>query len=208
MEFLPATEAVVSFAITSMVIELTPGPNMTYLAIVAAGEGRNRGYVTVAGVALGLALIGLAGALGVAALIERSPTFYEVLRWAGVAFLLFLAWEGWTKPASGVVNTVTDGPMRYFMRGFVTNVLNPKAAVFYIAVLPAFVDPAKPVLGQTLTLTAIYVIVATAIHAAIVALAGALAPMLNNPRREQVARRFLSTALAGVALWFAWSTAR
>src|SRR5690606_1636627 len=97
---------------------------------------------------------------------------------------------------------------RYFTRSLVTNILNPKAAVFYIAVLPTFLDPARPALPQTLALTTVYVGVATIVHAAIVVLAGTLEPVLNDPRRERIARRVLSALLALVALWFGWSTAR
>ena len=96
----------------------------------------------------------------------------------------------------------------YFLRGLVTNLLNPKAAVFYVAVLPTFVDLDRPIIPQTLTLSAIYVAVATFIHLAIVVLAGSLEPFLNDPRREAIARRVLSALLACVALWFGWSTAR
>lgn len=206
MEF-PAASALLSFALTSFLIELTPGPNMTYLALVAARDGRRSGFATVAGVAIGLAVIGAIAAFGVAELVQSSRFLYEALRWAGVLFLLYLAWEGWTLSAQGTAGEKqSDG--RYFMRGFVANLLNPKAAAFYIAVLPTFIDATKPILPQTVSLTAIYVAVATLIHGAIVVLAGALQPVLNNPGREQVARRVLSALLAGVAIWFGWSTAR
>ena len=70
------------------------------------------------------------------------------------------------------------------------------------------IDGARPAVPQTLTLTLAYVAVATIVHAGIVALAGSLQPVLNDPRRERLARRILSALLAGVAIWFAWSTAR
>ncbi|MBX3532426.1 MAG: LysE family translocator [Rhizobiaceae bacterium] len=200
-----------SFALASFLIELTPGPNMTYLALVAASDGRKAGFATVAGVALGLGLIGLLAAFGVAELIQASDLAYEGLRWAGVLFLLYLAWDGWrqgTDVAAAGNQPEHDGAGRYFMRGLVTNILNPKAAVFYVAVLPTFIDAAHPPLPQTLTLTLVYVAVATLVHAAIVLLAGALQPLLSDPRRERIARRVLSALLAAVALWFAWSTAR
>ncbi len=205
---LPAVESVLAFAFASLLIELTPGPNMTYIAMVAASEGRRTGFAMVAGVALGLAVIGVAAALGVAAIIQASPAIYETLRWAGTVFLLYLAWEGWTKPASGVGLDDGDGALRYFWRGFVTNVLNPKAALFYVTVLPAFARMGGDGLRDDLILTGVYVAVATAVHAAIVVLAGALAPLLNDPDRERIARRILSALLAAVALWFLWSTAR
>lgn len=196
-----------SFALASTIIELTPGPNMTYLALVSASEGRRVGFTTVAGVALGLAVIGFAAAFGVAELISASPLAYEILRWAGVAFVLYLAWDGWRGGGDVVASDARVGG-RYFLRGLVTNLLNPKAAMFYVAVLPTFIDSAGALLAQTVTLTVVYVLVATLIHAGIVVLAGALEPLLNDPRRERIARRALSALLALVAVWFGWTTAR
>lgn len=196
-----------SFALTCLIIELTPGPNMTYLALVSAGEGRRAGFATVGGIALGLLVIGLVAALGVTELIQSSHLLYDGLRWAGVLFLLYLAYEGWRGEPEAQVET-PDNDRRYFTRGLVTNLLNPKAAVFYVAVLPTFIAEDRPVLAQTVTLTLIYVAVATLIHALIVALASQLEPLLNNPRIEKIARRSLSALLAAVAIWFAFSTAR
>jgi threonine/homoserine/homoserine lactone efflux protein len=78
-----------SFALASILIELTPGPNMTYLAIVAAGKGKSFGFATVVGVALGLAIIGLGAAFGITAMINSSAVLYELLRWSGIAFCYF-----------------------------------------------------------------------------------------------------------------------
>ena len=202
-----ATGTFLSFALASFLIELTPGPNMTYLALVSAAEGRRAGFATVAGVALGLGVVGLVAAVGVAEAIQASDLFYEGLRWAGIVFLLYLAWDGW-RAGSDVVKAGDVGGRSHFLRGLVTNLLNPKAAVFYVAVLPTFLDPAQPLLPQTLALTAVYVAIATLIHVVIIALAGALEPFLNDPRRETIARRILSALLAIVAIWFGWSTAR
>jgi threonine/homoserine/homoserine lactone efflux protein len=194
-----------AFALAALLIELTPGPNMTYLAIVSVSDGWRAGLATVAGVALGLATIGLIAAFGVAALIQSSDTLYEVLRWAGVGYLIWLAYKGWRGEAA---QEEAPSDARYFMRGLVTNLLNPKAAVFYVAVLPKFVDASLPLVAQTLTLSAVYVAIATLIHALIVLLAGSLEPLLTDPARERRVRRALSLLLALVALWFAWSTAR
>jgi threonine/homoserine/homoserine lactone efflux protein len=194
-----------AFALAAFLIELTPGPNMTYLAIVSVSSGWRAGFATVAGVALGLAVIGLIAALGVAAIIQSSDTPYEILRWAGVFYLLWLAYEGWR---GEVAQDETPTDAGYFLRGLVTNLLNPKAAVFYIAVLPEFVDKALPVTPQTLILSAVYVTIATLIHCAIVLMAGTLQPLLTDPALDRRVRRVLSLLLALVALWFAWSTAR
>mgnify|MGYP006142511383 FL=1 len=201
-------ETLVAFAVTSALIEMTPGPNMAYLALVAATEGRRAGYAAVAGVALGLAVVGGLAAVGVAALISSSELAYQTLRWGGVVYLLWLAWDGW----SGAAEEIEHAPLgstlwRYFRRGLITNLLNPKAAVFYVAVLPSFL-PDTADLPQTLTLSAIYVAVATAIHAAIVTLAGAAQAFFDDPVLERRLRRVLSLGLALVALWFAVKTAR
>jgi threonine/homoserine/homoserine lactone efflux protein len=189
-----------AFALTSLIVELTPGPNMAWLALVAAAEGRRKGYAAVAGVALGLAVVGVLAASGLAALIAASPAVYQVLRLAGAGWLLWLAWEGWRGERGDGDIAPGQSMRRWFRRGLVTNLLNPKAAVFYIAVLPEFM-PDGGGLTDALVLSAIYVAVATAVHAGIVTVAGLAHRLLADPVREKVIRRVLSLSLVGVALW-------
>ena len=196
------------FALLSVVIEVTPGPNMTYLAVIAATEGRRRGYAAVLGVCLGLAVIGLAAAFGLAVVISGNPAAYQALKWAGVAYLLWLAWDGWRGADEAVQHAEAGSSVaKFFRRGLITNLLNPKAALFYVSVLPGFVDGSGAVQGgilaQTLVLTGIYVAIATAIHAGIVTAAGAARRLLEEPARERLARRGLALVLVGVAVWFA-----
>ncbi|WP_342028756.1 LysE family translocator [Hyphomicrobium facile] len=170
--------------------------------------GRRAGFAAVAGVASGLLLIGLLAALGVAALISESRMLYEFIRWAGAFYMFWLAYDIWR----GEDPTAAEGDAgqakadRYFFRGFVTNVLNPKAAVFYIAVLPQFIDPNRDLLPQTMALTLAYVAVATIVHGGIVALASRARPLLQNADRMQMVRRVLAIGLLLVALWLLWST--
>ena len=189
------------FALTSALIELTPGPNMMYLALLAASEGRKVGYAAVAGVALGLGLVGLATALGVATLVLREPLAYQAVRWAGVAYLLWLAWDGW-RGAGEAEQTVAPGSTLalFFRRGLITNLLNPKAAAFYVAVLPGFL-PAGAGPAEAVTLSAVYVAVATAIHLGIVTASGAARAFLQDEARATVVRRGLAVGLLGVAVW-------
>ncbi len=195
-----------AFALTSLLIELTPGPNMAYLALIAATEGRKPGYAAVAGVAIGLAVIGVAAALGLAALISASPVAYQALRWAGVAYLLWLAWEGWRGTTEKGEHAELGSPLGlFFRRGLITNLLNPKAAVFYVAVLPGFLV-VEPGISDVITLSAVYVGVATGVHAGIVTAAGAARDWLADARREKAVRRGLSLALVGVAAWMVWKT--
>ena len=200
------TATLAAFALTSLLIELTPGPNMAYLALIAATEGRKPGYAAVAGVALGLAVIGLAAALGLTAVINASPVAYQSLRWAGAAYLLYLAWEGWRGATDAAEHAEAGSSLgMYFRRGLITNLLNPKAAVFYVAVLPGFLG-AEATVADVITLSAVYVGVATLVHAAIVTSAGAAQVWLANEAREQLVRRSLALALVGVAIWLLWKT--
>ena len=196
------TTGLLAFALTCLLIELTPGPNMAWLAILGATEGRARGLVAVAGVATGLTVVGLLAALGVAAVIDASPVAYQALRWGGALYLLWLAWEAWRGEAPGDGHPGAGGALRAFRRGLVTNLLNPKAAVFYLAVLPRFVAADAPVLPQTLALTAVYVAVATAVHAGIVVAASVARVFLTDADRERRVRRALAVVLAWVAIWF------
>jgi threonine/homoserine/homoserine lactone efflux protein len=198
-------ETIAGFALTSAIIEMTPGPNMTWLAVVAATEGRRAGYAAVAGVCLGLAVIGLAAAFGMATVIADYPAVYQALRWAGVLYLLWLAWDAW-RDAGAAEEPEAGQETRFFWRGLVTNLLNPKAALFYLAVLPGFVLPGADALTDTVTLTLIHVAIATLIHAGIVTLAGAARGLLESPDHERLVRRILAVALALVAVWFAISS--
>lgn len=193
----------VAFAATCCVIELTPGPNMAYLAVLSTSKGRRAGLAATLGVALGLSLLGLAAAVGLTAIIAASRWLYEALRWGGSLYLLWLAWEGWRgedETSSGNADLKGHGS-KFFVRGLVTNLLNPKAGLFYVAVLPTFVDEMSPLVGQAVTLSAIYVAVATAIHSAIVLLADAARPWLEDGRCNAIVRRTLSVMLVGIAIW-------
>jgi threonine/homoserine/homoserine lactone efflux protein len=197
-------QAIAPFVIASLLIELTPGPNMTYLALVGVTVGRRAGYAATIGVTLGLALLGLAAALGLAALITASPLIYETLRWLGVLYFVYLAWDAWRDGMPSATIQV-ESDTGFFLRGLISNLLNPKAAIFYVTVLPTFIDPARPPEGQALILTVIYVTVATVVHGAIVTLAGFLRPLLTNDRIVSATSRLFAIALLGIAAWLAWS---
>jgi threonine/homoserine/homoserine lactone efflux protein len=197
-------QSAAAFALASLIIELTPGPNMTWLVLVAAEEGRRKAFPAVGGVALGLAIVGAISAVGVAEIVRASTLAYETLRWAGIAFLFWLAFDAWR----GEGGEKAGEARNYFLRGLFSNLLNPKAFIFYVSVLPTFVNPAGDLFRETLSLSAIYVVIATGVHAGLVIAAGALRPLLASPDIERIVRRVLATVLALVAVWFAVSTAR
>jgi threonine/homoserine/homoserine lactone efflux protein len=198
-----------AFALTALIIEITPGPNMAYLAALSLSSGMRTGFAAVAGIALGLAIYGLVAALGLSAAIDRSPLLYGLLRWGGVVFLLWLAWESWVSSKEAASEEIDERPWPAFRRGLITNLLNPKAAVFYIAMLPDFVRPeGGSVMWQTLILSVIYVAIATLIHATIVVFAGSLQSVIVTANSRGSIKRGFALMLVGIAIWFALNTGR
>jgi len=202
---MPIHELYASFALTCLAIELTPGPNMTYLAVLSAMHGRKAGFAAILGIGVGLMLIGIAAALGAAAILSQSPALYDALRWLGVGYMLWLAYDCWrANPTSASPDRYAQA--RYFTRGLITNLLNPKAALFYIAVVPTFTNPKLALLPQSFTLIGIYVSIATAIHIAIVLLGARAKPYLENERIATHTRYVFTALMLLIAAWFAFST--
>lgn len=195
--------AFVEFLIAAIVMEITPGPNMTWLALLSAREGRMAGFMAVAGIASGLTLLALIAATGAAALISAYPAIYEALRWGGVLFLLYLAWEAWVGEKQ---TSDADAQGRHFRRGLIVNVLNPKAAAVFVVMIPSFAGAGNATLQVTMTVT--YLIIASLAHALIVVFAGSFQKALSDPRRELIVRRVFAIVLVGIAIWFALTSAR
>lgn len=198
------------FLMAVALIELTPGPNMGWLALVAATRGRGPGLAAVAGTAVGLAAWMLAAVVGLTALLAEWPVVYQAVRWAGVAYLFWLAWEALRgdTTAPGDAEIIADARRRaLFVRGLTANLLNPKAAVFYTAVLPAFIRPeAGSAVAQGLTLGAIQVLIATAVHAAIVLGADRAGQPLLARLEGRTVRIVMAAGIALIAVWVAWTT--
>jgi len=201
-----------AFALTALAIEVTPGPNMGYLAVLSLSRGWQVGVAAVIGVGLGHAVYGLLAALGVAALIDASPLLYELLRWAGVAYMVWLAYEAWGSEDETAPDIADHADPRLvrraFRHGLITNLLNPKAAIFFVAVVPSYIVAGQSVVKQTLILSGIFVLVATAVHLTIVLAAGRVQHFANEASRRKPVRRALAVVLLGIAAWLAWSTAR
>ena len=194
------------FLAAAVLIELTPGPNMAWLALLGASRGRVAALAAIAGVTLGLSIAGAAAAFGVSALIGTTPWLFQALRWAGSLYLLYLAWDSW-RDSTAPLETHFDEPLRrYFGQGLLSNMLNPKAYLVFAAVLPQFVNPAQPLLTQLITLSALYVGVATAIHAAIALLAGAFNRFFADQARARILGRVFALLLTAVAMWFFYAT--
>jgi threonine/homoserine/homoserine lactone efflux protein len=194
-----------AFIITALIVELTPGPNMTWLAVLGATRGRIAAFAAVAGICIGLAFAGLVAGLGLSIILTTFPAVLTALRWAGTLYLFYLAYEAWQN--SEISELDADQPASvYFVQGLVSNALNPKAYLFYAAILPQFFNPANEPMHEVIILTAIYVAVATFIHSLIALMSGSLAGWLARSSHTKTLRRILALAIAAAAIWFFIST--
>jgi threonine/homoserine/homoserine lactone efflux protein len=135
-----------AFIGAAILIEVTPGPNIGYLVTLAITRGRAAAFARVVSVTLGLAVYMVAAAFGITKIFLRYPRLYQALRVAGALFLLWLAFDAW-RVAAGAEDGEKDERSHFALalRGFLANVLNPKSAMFYIALLPPLIQRAGPV---------------------------------------------------------------
>jgi len=141
---MPDISTIAVFATASLVLTATPGPDMLLIASRSVSQGRAAGFLTYAGIAVGTYCHALAAALGLSQLFVTLPVTYEIVRWAGCAYLLYLAYKTVRSNASSAspVSTLKRlSNWRIFGEGLMTNLLNPKMALFVLALLPQFVDP-------------------------------------------------------------------
>jgi threonine/homoserine/homoserine lactone efflux protein len=202
---MPTTTALLAFALVSLGMVLTPGPNMIYLISRSISQGRKAGLISLGGVALGFVFYMLCAAFGITALLFAIPYAYDALRFAGAAYLLWLAWQA-VKPGGRspfhVHKLPADGQKTLFAMGFLTNLLNPKIAMLYLALLPQFIDPAQgSVLAQSIVLGATQIAVSVSVNALIAIAAGSIATFLaTRPFWMLVQRWIMGTMLAGLAV--------
>src|SRR6202047_2750459 len=210
---MPHLTSLLGFALVSLGLVLTPGPNMIYLISRSITQGPAAGIVSLGGVALGFVFYMLCAAFGITALLLAVPYAYDALRLSGAAYLLWLAWQA-LKPNCRspfqVEELAVDGPRKFFAMGFFTNLLTPKIAMLYLALLPQFIDPAQAsVLTQSLALGFIQTAISVSVNAAIALTAGSIAMFLGTrPTWLLVQRWLMGTVLAGLAVRMALETRR
>ncbi|TDV38959.1 threonine/homoserine/homoserine lactone efflux protein [Paraburkholderia caballeronis] len=202
---MPHTAPLLAFAAVSLGMALTPGPNMIYLLSRSICQGRTAGLISLGGVALGFVFYMLCAAFGITALLLAVPYAYDALRFAGVVYLLWLAWQA-LKPGGRSPFEVRalppDSPRKLFAMGFVTNLLNPKIAILYLSLLPQFIDPQHgSVLAQSLTLGGVQIALSITVNATVAITAGSIAAFLAERPTWLVLQRWLmGTVLAGLAI--------
>ncbi len=201
------------FALICLGLVLTPGPNMIYLVSRSISQGRGAGLISLVGVGLGFIFYMLAAVFGITALVIAVPYAYDALRFGGAIYLAYLAWQA-LKPGAGspfqVRDLPADSPARLFTMGLLTNLLNPKAAMIYLSLLPQFIQPERGhVLAQSLALGTTQMVIGLTVNGLIILAAGSISGFLAGRPAWVVAQRwFMGTVLGGLAIRMAMEARR
>lgn len=210
---MPHITSLLGFALVALTMVLTPGPNMIYLISRSISQGPKAGLISLGGVALGFVFYMLCAAFGITALLFAVPYAYDTLRLAGAAYLLWLAWQAIRPNGRSPFQVRTlpsDSPRKLFAMGLFTNLLNPKAAMLYLALLPQFIDPnVGSVLAQSLALGFAQIAISVSVNAVIALAAGSIALFLGTrPTWLSIQRWLMGTVLAGLAMRMALEARR
>jgi len=201
---MPTLSAALSFASVAFLMALSPGPNLLYLASRSICQGRSAGFSSLAGVCTGMFCYMLATAAGLSALFSAVPIAYDAVRWAGAAYLLWLAYKILTTRSGAAISATLhiESRAQLYSRGLLTCLLNPKIVITYGALLPQFIDPTSGhVLGQTMVLGLVQIVAAASAHSLVILFAAAAASMASQHRFFATAQRYLlSSLLAALAL--------
>lgn len=207
---MPDLSTLLVFAAACLVLTATPGPDMLLIASRAISQGRSAGFLTYAGIALGTYCHALAAALGLSQLFLTVPIAYEILRWAGCAYLLYLAWKTLRSEGTGRSDGAGFAPTATLKRlsgrrilgeGFATNLLNPKMALFVLALFPQFVTPeGGSMVAQMLVLATIINGIGFLVNGAVILLGHRLRSLFaGRARFPRLPQYLLASVFAGLA---------
>jgi threonine/homoserine/homoserine lactone efflux protein len=193
------------FAGAALLLVLTPGPNMIYLISRSICQGCKAGLISLLGVVCGFFVHMFAAAAGVTALFMAVPFAFEALKWAGAAYLLYLAWQSVKPGARNIFEPQTlphDSSIKLVSMGFFTSLLNPKVAMFYLSIFPQFVRPEHgSIFGQSVALGLTQIAISFTVNASIVMSAAAIASWFaHNPTWLAVQRYVMAGVLGTLAL--------
>lgn len=200
-----AAHDVLIFTAACVLMVLTPGPNMIYLISRSICQGRAAGVTSLVGVVAGFFVHMLAAAVGLAAVFLAVPMAYEALKWAGALYLLWMAWQAVRPGARSPFEArelVPDSSSKLVAMGFLTSVLNPKVALFYLSILPQFISPAHgSMFIQSILLGLIQISVSFTVNLLIALFASGIAVwFVRNPLWLAVQRYVMGFVLAALAV--------
>lgn len=201
---MPDFSTLILFAGAAFVLTATPGPDMLLIASRSISQGRSAGFLTYAGIAAGTYCHALAAGLGLSQLFVAVPVAYEIVRWVGCAYLLYLAYRTLRSESSAFAPSSALGKLsdrRIFAEGLLTNLLNPKMALFVLALFPQFVDPASgSLLLQMVVLATVLNTIGFFVNGTVILLGSRIQRSLSGLRRfPRLPQYLLATVFAGLA---------
>jgi len=212
MGLLPDWPAFSVFLLAAFAVGVSPGPGMLYAVARGIGQGSGAALVSVLGLSTGSLANCLAAALGLSAVLAASPIAYDAVRFLGAAYLCYLAVRMLRAgdQSIAVERLRNEGLVRIYAQGILTNVVNPKSALFYLSFVPQFIDPQRgnPFL-QFMLLGLIFNVGGNAVNLAVALFFGRIGDWLaQHPHVWRYQRWFTATVLGGLALHLALSARR
>lgn len=199
----------VEFLVTSLIVVLIPGTGVVFTVSTGLVQGRVASVFAALGCTLGILPHLAATVLGLAAVMHTSALAFQVLKYAGVAYLFYLAFATWRDRSAFVVESVPSrtASLSLVVKAFLLNILNPKLTIFFLAFLPQFVEPgASSPLGQLLLLSAVFMLMTFAVFVVYGFLAHAFRKaVIESPRVQAWLRRGFAAAFAGLGAQLALS---
>jgi threonine/homoserine/homoserine lactone efflux protein len=199
-------ETQLAFVAAALFLAFVPGPDNVFVMTLSALRGRRAGLCVVLGLCTGLVVHTAAVALGVAVVFQKSQLAFSLLKYAGTAYLVYLAWQAFrARPmpaAPGQPGAVAGEGRRLYLRGILMNVTNPKVSIFFLAFLPQFVDPrAGQVTLQLCVLGGLFIASALVAFGAMALVAASAGARLGqSPRAQRVMNRLSGVIFLGLAL--------
>lgn len=209
---MPTIETIMLFMAAALALNVTPGPSILYVMSRSVGQGTTAGLVSALGLGTGSLIHAGAAALGLSVIMAYSPPVYTVVRYLGAAYLVYLGVRilfGRDLQASDVVAAQVS-LTRVFSQGVMTELLNPKIALFFMSFLPQFVDPARgSVAGQTLFFGLLFHVTGVPINMLVAVAGGAIASWFSrNPVFERARNGLAGAVLIGLGVRLALSERR
>ena len=189
-----------AFLLITFVLVIVPGPIVTFVIATGATRGMRAALITVIGTTLGNAALLACIALGLNWVLKTSTEVFEVLRWAGAAYLIWLGIQSW-RTAGRAVETAPPRHHVHISRGFLVAITNLKTIAFFTAFLPQFVDPTLPVGRQLFVMCTVTVVLAGLTDAAWAVAAGLGRAWFMKPRHNALLGRLSGVVLIGGGLW-------
>jgi threonine/homoserine/homoserine lactone efflux protein len=197
-------DTTLTFFAASVLLSLSPGPDNVFVLLHSAVHGRKAGILVVLGLCSGLLFHTAAVALGLAAVFATSALAFTALKLLGAAYLVWLAWSAWNAPVG--IQDLSDAPpmtaLQTYGRGVLMNITNPKVAIFFMAFLPQFTNPAQGnMTWQLCSLGAVFILAALLTFSTIAWFAASFGQVFKRSLRAQrTLNRVASVVFVGLAL--------